>query len=156
MLVCDPIKHPQVLTFCRSERCKLSLFISVSTYLFLSSHIVKFLRALDSSVVAVGGESRERVRPLVRNTDLGRLQRGLTLPTNATLLCRQRTDGGTCLRAAPGDLHDALITQMFDRHGSSDSVWIYRYLYMRCESLALFHWNFCLFFFAAPLTLFFF
>lgn len=143
MLVCDPIKHPQVLTFCCSERCKPSLFISVSTYLFLSSHIVKFLRSLDSSVVAVGGESRERVCPLVRNMYLGRLQRGLTLPTNATLLCRQCTDGGTCLQAAPGDLHDALIIQMFDRHGSSDSVWIYHYLYMRCESLALFHWNFC-------------
>lgn len=131
MLVCDPIKHPQVLTFCRSQhRCKLSLFISVSTYLFLSLHIVKFLRSPDSSVVAVGGESRERVRPFVRNTDLGRLQRGLTLPTNATLLCRQCTDGGTCLRAAPGDLHDALIIQMFDRHGSNDSLWIHQYLYI--------------------------
>lgn len=104
MLVCDPIKHPQVLTFCRAQhRCKLSLFISVSTYLFPSLHIVKFLHSPDSSVVAVGGESRERVRPFVRNTDLGRLQCGLTLPMNATL------------QMASGDLHDALIIQMFDR-----------------------------------------
>lgn len=89
----------------------------------LSLRNVKFLRSLDSSAFMSFGRD-ECVHQLVRNTYLVWSQLGFTLPTNSTLFCRQWTDGSACLQALPGDLHDALIIQIFDSHEVSDSFWI--------------------------------
>ncbi len=65
----------------------------------------------------------------------------LNLPTNSTLFCRQWTDGSTCLRALPGDLHDALIIQIFDSHEVSDFVWFHSVPLrpLRYQRLVCFH-----------------
>lgn len=112
-----PNKTPTSVDF---EQLKAAQTFSFYIRLFLSIKWI-FLLSLDSSTPISFGRD-VCVHPLVRNTNLVWSQLGLTLPTNTTLFCRQWADGSACLRALPGDLHDALIIQIFDSHEVSGLI----------------------------------
>lgn len=97
------------------KRYKRSPSFSVSAFPFLSLHIVEFLHSLASS--ALPSVLEERAHPLIRNTDLVWSQLGLTLPTNATLFCRQErrwqlTSASLAKGFAWRVNHTALLTDM--------------------------------------------